>query len=179
MTDQLVLSEGKKHGVRTAVVVPPTVYGTGEGPLKNSSMAIPWLVDAVKKRGKAFTVGEGRNVVSAIHVRDLSAAFLLLVEQALEGGGEADWGDKGWYYVESGSYVFAELVERVVEEMWKKGLVEREGVDEIGIEEAKGLHPWADLLWGMNMRIRGERISGLGWRAKEGDVFSSFRELLA
>jgi hypothetical protein len=29
------------------------------------------------------------------------------------------------------------------------------------------------------MRINGERIRGLGWRAKEGDVFESIPELLA
>jgi nucleoside-diphosphate-sugar epimerase len=54
VTDQLVLSEGKKHGIRTAIVIPPVVYGTGEGPIKNSSMTLPWLVGAIRKGGKAL-----------------------------------------------------------------------------------------------------------------------------
>jgi hypothetical protein len=37
-------------------------------------------------------LGEGKNVESIIHVKDLAAAFVLLVEEALKnGGGIADW----------------------------------------------------------------------------------------
>jgi nucleoside-diphosphate-sugar epimerase len=180
VTDQLVLSEGKKQGIRTAVVVPPGVYGTGQGEVKKTSMVLPWYVDAVKKRGRGFTLGEGTNVTSVIHVRDLAAAFILLVEEALkEGGGRADWGEDGWYYVEGGEYVFREMAGEIVKGMKKKGWIEREGVDEIKIEEAKELHPYAELLWGINMRINGERIRGLGWSAKEESVFESIPELLA
>ncbi|KAF4626324.1 hypothetical protein G7Y89_g11834 [Cudoniella acicularis] len=60
VTDQLAVSAGKEHGVRTAIMIPPTVYGRGEGPIKNASMTIPWLVEAIKKRGKGFTIGEGK-----------------------------------------------------------------------------------------------------------------------
>lgn len=179
VTDQLVLSEGRKKEIRTAVVVPPGVYGTGQGEIKKTSMVFPWYVDDVKKRGRGFTLGEGTNVASVIHVRGLAAAFVLLVEEVLkEGGGRADWGEDGWYYVEGGEYVFREIAGEIVKGMKKKGWIEREGVDEIKIEEAKELHPYAELFWGINMRANGERIRGLGWSAKE-SVFESIPELLA
>ncbi|KAH8757417.1 hypothetical protein BGZ57DRAFT_996646 [Hyaloscypha finlandica] len=180
VTDQLVLSEGKKQGIRAAVVVPPCVYGTGQGEVKKTSMVFPWYVDAVKKRGRGFTLWEGTNVDSVIHVRDLAAAFVLLVEEALkEGGGGADWGEEGWYYVEGGEYVFREMAGEIVKGMMKKGWIEREGVNEIKIEEAKELHSYAELLWGITMRVNGERIRDLGWSAKEESVFESIPELLA
>jgi nucleoside-diphosphate-sugar epimerase len=179
ITDQLVLSEGKKQGIKTAIVVPPVVYGTGQGEPRKTSMVLPWYVDTVKKRGRGFTVGEGKNVTSVIHVRDLSAAFILLVEEALgEGGGKAEWGEKGWYYVDGGEYVFGELVGEIVKAMVGKGLLRGEEVEVLGSEEAKEIHPYAELLGGMNMRVYGERIRVLGWSAKEGDVFESIPELL-
>lgn len=178
VTDQLVLSEGKNQGIRTAVVIPPGVYGTGQGELRRTTMVLPWYVDAVKKRGRGFIIGEGRNVNSLIHVRDLATAIILLVEEALEGGGKADWGEKGWYYVESGEAVFTEVAKAVVKEMAKKGIIGGEEVDVLTAEEAKQLHPYAELLWGSNIRVNGERIRGLRWSAKEGDVFSVIPELL-
>lgn len=140
-------------------------------------MVLPWYVDAVKKRGRGFTVGEGKNVASVIHVRDLSAAFILLVEEALEGE-KAEWGEKGWYYVDGGEYVFAEVAGAIVKAIVGRGLVKEGSVDVLSAEEGKSIHPYAELIWGMNMRINGERIRGLGWRAKEGDVFSTISELL-
>ncbi|KAN0094037.1 NAD(P)-binding protein [Hyaloscypha variabilis] len=179
VTDQAVLSLGLQRGVRTAVVIPPVVYGTGEGEGRTQSMVVPWYVDAVRKRGGGFVVGKGSNVASGVHVRDLGRALVFLVEEALkEGGGRAEWGERGWYYVDGGEYVFRELAEKLVKAMVEKGAIEKEGLDEIDIAQAKELHPYAELLWGVNMRVNGERIRRLGWRAKEADVFSTISELL-
>ncbi|PMD59303.1 uncharacterized protein K444DRAFT_664406 [Hyaloscypha bicolor E] len=95
-TGQLVLSKGLKHGIRTVVVIPLAVYGIGQGEIRKTSMVLPWYIDAVKKRGKGFILGEGKNIASIIHVKDLATAFILLVEEALKnGGGSADWREKG------------------------------------------------------------------------------------
>jgi nucleoside-diphosphate-sugar epimerase len=178
VTDQLVLSEGKEQGIRTAIVVPPAVYGAGQGEIRKTSMGLTWYVDAVKKRGRGFTLGEGKNVSSVVHVRDLSAALILLVEEAVkERDGKADWGEKGWYYVDGGEYVFGEVAGMIVKEMVKRGLMEGEEVDRLSAEEGKAVHPYAELLWGVNMRVSGERVRGLGWKPKMGDVFECIPEL--
>ena len=179
-TDQLVLSEGKKRGVRTAIVVPPNVVGTGEGPLRKTSKTLPWTVAAIMKRGKGFIVGKGEQVISTVHVRDLSDAILFLVEEALvHEGGKANWGEKGWYYVESGSYMYVDLLKRIIGEMARRELIESSHVDELTADEAKGINPYAELIWGSNMRINGERIRSLGWTAKEPDAFLTIPELLS
>lgn len=177
VTDQLVISEGKRQGIRTAMVVPPVVYGTGKGQIRRTTMVLPSYVHAVKKRGKGFTVGEGKNVISFVHVGDLANALILLVEEALNGRGKADWGQNGWYYVEGGECVFTEVAKAIAREIAKKGMGD-EAIDVLTAGEAKELHPDAELLWGSNMRVKGERIRGLGWGAKEGDVFSTIPELV-
>jgi hypothetical protein len=41
-----------------------------------------------------------------VHVDDLSDAFILLVEEALKpNGGNAQWGDEGYYFAEAGEFV--------------------------------------------------------------------------
>jgi len=104
--------------------------------------------------------------------------LILIVEEAVkEGGGKADWGEKGWYYVDGGEYVFGEVAGAIIEEMAKKGLIEGEEVDRLSTEEGKEVHPYAELLWGVNMRISGERMWGWGLKPKMGDVFESIPEL--
>jgi hypothetical protein len=73
-------------------------------------------------------LGEGKNVKSIICAKDLAAAFVLLVEEALKnGGGIANWWEKGWYYVKGGEYVLAEIVELIVKEMSKRGVIKNIG----------------------------------------------------
>ena len=55
--DGAVFREGIKTGVRTAHIVPPIVYGDGEGPVKITSISFPWLEEAIVKRVKGFVAG--------------------------------------------------------------------------------------------------------------------------
>lgn len=44
--------------------------------------------------------------IADVHVDDLSDAFILLVEEALKpSGGNAQWGDEGYYFAEAGEFV--------------------------------------------------------------------------
>jgi hypothetical protein len=65
-----------------------------------------------------------------------------------------------------------------VKEMERKGVMNSGEIDEIEVEGARGLHPWAELLWGVTMRVSADRIRGLGWRAEKVDVLKSIPELV-
>lgn len=60
--DAAVISAGLKYGVPTTIVSPVAIHGVGAGPIKTRSIQIPFLTQAILKRGKAFTVNEGRNL---------------------------------------------------------------------------------------------------------------------
>jgi nucleoside-diphosphate-sugar epimerase len=119
-------------------------------------------VDAVKKRGRGFTIGEGKNVNSLIHVRDLAAAIILLLGEVLGGGEKAGWREKGRCYVEHGETVFVDMANAIVKEMAKKGVISEEGLVVLTEKETKELHPYAEVLWGSNIRFNAERIRQLG-----------------
>lgn len=101
--DQAVLSA--PNNVKTAIVSPPTVYGTGVFVPQNKGQ-ISLLIDAILKREEAFQVNRGLNWWNAIHVRDIARIYLALVEAAELGGGKATWGKEGYYFAESQSYVY-------------------------------------------------------------------------
>lgn len=178
ITDQLVLREGQKAGVRTAIALPPMVYGTGDGVIKTTSMQLPWLADEIIKRGKAFTVGEGMHCVSTAHVKDVADALVLLTEYALNpSGGKASWGSEGIYYVESGDCIFTDVVESVAKEMNKRGIIATAEVDRLSADEAAQIHPWATMMWGSNIRVCASRLRALGWTPTQRSVFDVLPEL--
>ncbi|RDW81834.1 hypothetical protein BP6252_02946 [Coleophoma cylindrospora] len=170
--DQAVLHEGQALGVRTAILVPSMVYGDGEGPVKTKSMTIPWLVDAIVKRGKGFTVGEGKSAWSGVHVKDLSAAIILILENALKSdGGNAVWGSKGVYYVEESEYAFADIVRKLVESLKNQGMIKSLDIDQVSTEEATRIHPYSLLIWGSNARCRATRLRALGWKPTQPTLY--------
>jgi len=163
--DQAVISEGEALGIKTAIMVPGMVYGIGQGPIKTKGWTLPWLQDAIVKHGRGFTVGEGRSVWAGVHVKDLSAAIILILEQILQpDSAKASFGAEGVYYVEADEIVFGDIVPKFVEILKEKGLIKDVKVDQLGDEDATKLHPHAVMIWGSNSRCRASRLCALGWK---------------
>ena len=71
---------------------PPDIYGPGSGPGKVRSVYFPMYFEQARKLGYAFYAGGGTNTRSWVHVEDLMAVYLRVVEAAVAGGEDADWG---------------------------------------------------------------------------------------
>lgn len=96
----------KQSSVKTALVVPPIIYGQGRGPGNQRSMQIPDLARAVLNRKRGVRVGAGESRWGNIHLADLSRIFLLLVEKAAEGNQDDDiWGANGVFFTGAGELV--------------------------------------------------------------------------
>ena len=59
--DAAVINTGKALKVPTAIICPPAIYGIGKGPVKTRNGQLPFLTEAILKRGKAFTINEGKD----------------------------------------------------------------------------------------------------------------------
>ncbi|KAF2835764.1 NAD(P)-binding protein [Patellaria atrata CBS 101060] len=94
-------AEEEKTGVKIAVICPPDIYGKGSGPGKVASIFIPLYVSKIKETGRAFYAGEGENRRGWVHIEDLMQVYLGLVEDAVAGGKNADWGTQGYYFASS------------------------------------------------------------------------------
>lgn len=142
-------------------------------------MGYPWYIEITKKRGKGFLLGEGKNLGGLVHVKDVAGVLLYFAEQGLQpNGGNVEWGEKGWYFVEAEEVVFKDVVGVIVKELFEKGEIKTLESDSLTAEDASGLHPWASLMWGMNMRSRASRLRSLGWTPKYPRALDTISELL-
>ncbi|KAJ5108870.1 hypothetical protein N7456_005545 [Penicillium angulare] len=151
--------------IKTAIVSPPTVYGPGRGVNKQTSIQAYFLANAVLKRKEGIIVGEGKNIWSQVHVQDLSDLFVSLGEAAAAGGGNATWGDEGYYLSENGTYVWGDVERAVAQAAYEKGYIPSADVTPLREDEPMGdTLGYGPLMWGSNSQgtsIRAKKL--LGW----------------
>lgn len=83
------------HGdrLKCAIICSCGVYGPGKGPGRAQSQLVPLFCDEIINNTKrAFYTQSGGNARSWVHIDDLVAVYIKLVEAAAAGGGNADWG---------------------------------------------------------------------------------------
>jgi len=167
--DKIVLAGiGSPGAVKTAIVCPPAIYGPGRGSGNVRSAQVYRLAAAVLKRQKGFLAGEGNNIWHEVHVRDLSNVFLLLGEAAAAGGGSATWGNEGYYFAESGEFVWGDIERAVAKAAFEKKLIPTGEVDVLEKEQIEAAYPAGTILIGSNSRahaIRAKKL--LGWKPQQ------------
>jgi len=164
--DKIVLAGGTSGGnVKTAIVCPPTIYGPGRGPGNTFSDQWYLMAKGMLQKGFGFQVGEGKNTWTHVHIHDLSNIYLRLVEEAAKGGGEATWGEQGYYFAESGEYVWGDMAKKIAAEVHKQGFIESPDVRSVSIDEANQIIRMGGAKWGYNSRCKAIRARELfGWK---------------
>lgn len=168
--DKVVLAAGSEH-VLTAIVCPPTIYGAGRGPGNQRSHQVPELARTTLTRGHGVQVGAGKTLWGNVHVHDLSALYVLLVENAAAGGSLAEWADKpdvwgsrGYYFCENGEHVWGDVSQKVAKAAHAQGLIQTDEVRSISKQEADECTHMGSALWGANSRGRALRArEALKW----------------
>lgn len=181
--DKIVLGASSKtpgSKVNTAIVCPPCIYGPGRGPDNRKSVQVYRMARIALQRGKGFHVNEGENTWTQVHVRDLSNVFLSLVETALSpDGGKATWNEEGYYFAESGDFLWGDVGRVIGKIAEEKKLIKEAGADEVTKEEADKLLPMGSYLWGTNSRCRAVRANKLfGWTPKEKSLFDLLPDIV-
>ncbi|KAJ5712396.1 hypothetical protein N7493_008864 [Penicillium malachiteum] len=162
--EKIIIAAGQMDAerIKTAIVSPPTVYGPGRGVIKQTSIQAYFLARDVLKRKKGIIYGEGNNVWSQVHVQDLSDLFLLLGEAAAAGGGNATWGNEGYYLSEMGSYAWGDVSRAIAQVACEKGYIPTAEVTNLDDGELMGENlGYGQLMWGSNSRgtsIRARRL---------------------
>ena len=87
-------------------MIPPIIYGKGEGPVNQRSVQIPALSKVTLERGHVVRAGKGENKWSYIHVADVARLFTDLAEQAAQGRDDVGlWNNDGLYLSTAGEMV--------------------------------------------------------------------------
>lgn len=149
--NELRILAAKDVGVRSIVICPSNVYGTGSG-LTADSFQIPFLVSHARATGVVRIVGRGLNRWSNVHVADLAELYLLALNDAPAGA---------YYFAENGEASFAEI---------GASIATRLGMEPVQSWQAEEALPhWGEMhthyTFGTNSRVRARRARReLGWQ---------------
>lgn len=165
--DKVVLDEvskGSSGKVKTAIVCPPVVYGLGRGEGNQRSMTAYWAAQYFMTRKKGFVVGKGENIWNTVHIQDLSDLYLRLGEAAVSGGGQATWGQEGYYFSESGLCPLGDMLKAIAKSAHEKGFIPSSEPEVIDFDGVTAVHKFGVVAWGVNSRsqtVRARKL--LGW----------------
>jgi nucleoside-diphosphate-sugar epimerase len=144
-------------GVRTVVLCPSNIYGTGSG-LTPQSFQIPYLLDRARETGVVRIVGMGVNRWSNVHVDDVADLYLLALEHAPAGS---------YYFIENGEASFGEIGAALARRL-AYGEVQSWSADEAARHWGE-MH--ARYTFGSNSRVRARRArEELGWAPRHASV---------
>ncbi|KAF2225998.1 hypothetical protein BDZ85DRAFT_279657 [Elsinoe ampelina] len=177
--DKLVLGTGTKHqdSVKTVIVCPPTIYGTGRGPISGRGRQVYELANLILNKSAIPVVGEGKARWNNVHIEDLSDVFLSLVNKAAAKDTDPEiWGPKGYILTENGEHVWTDLATTIAEKATQLGFIEGDPKPyKLSKDEALKQAGFEAVSWGLNSRGKAVRArEQLGWKPSrvsiEGDV---------
>ncbi|KAJ5274042.1 hypothetical protein N7478_009167 [Penicillium angulare] len=174
ITDVAVVEIGLSVGVKTYIVVPPTIYGMGSGPFATLSQQIPNLARMAKKRGSAAVIETGKATWNHVHMSDLSVFYLRLFRAVREQPAWLPSGPKAIFFVESGEHTWLQVSQGIADAMYKSGLLATNQVESVSLKEAaaeitKGNESLAEISLASNSRARADfGRNQLGWNTSRG-----------
>jgi nucleoside-diphosphate-sugar epimerase len=78
--------------LKTACVCPPDIYGQSTGIGNRATFLVPEYVKIAMEKKEAFYLGKGENIRAVTHIDDVVGLFVILVGEAIQGKGSAQWG---------------------------------------------------------------------------------------
>jgi nucleoside-diphosphate-sugar epimerase len=183
-TDLIVFEKGQEAGVRTYLLMSPTIYGPGTGLFNRKSIQIVGLMRAARRDGHASVIGSGAAEWDHVHISDLVQLYELMVSRILMG--EAPPSNRqGIYFNETGHHSWREISERIAREGRALGHLETDEVREMSLLEAVeklggGTVPSTaiELGFASRARTRADRAREIGWKPSKTrqDFEDSFAE---
>jgi nucleoside-diphosphate-sugar epimerase len=130
-----------KQGVRTIVLCPSLIYGTGSG-IHTESVQVPRLIALAKQSGIAKHVGAGENIWSHVHIDDVASLFLLALDKAPAGS---------FFYAENGEATMKSVAQAISRLLGMTGTTEAWPLEEAA--RAWGRES-AEFTFASNSRVR-------------------------
>jgi nucleoside-diphosphate-sugar epimerase len=101
--NRLVRLASINKGIRTVVICPSMIYGTGLG-MQIDSDQLPKLIAISRQLGAGVYFGRGLNRYSNVHIDDLAELYMLAMDKAPGGS---------FFFAENGDASFTEIAEMI------------------------------------------------------------------
>ncbi|KAJ5803702.1 NAD dependent epimerase/dehydratase family protein [Penicillium psychrosexuale] len=165
-TDLVIFEDGEKAGVKTCILMSPTIYGIGTGLFNRTSIQINSLIRAAQRGGFTPVIGKGDAEWDHVHIEDLAGLYELILARILNGD-DLPSGARGVYFNETGHHSWREVSERIAKAGKETGFLVSEEIREIGLEEGgRVLQKPLDVVelgFASNSRTRADRAREIGW----------------
>jgi len=161
--NRLVREAAIDKGIRSVVVCPTMIYGTGRG-LQPDSDQLPKLIALSKQVGAGVYFGKGLNRYSNVHIDDLVDLYLLALEKAPGGS---------FFFAENGYASFKEIAEMISHSLGLGGKTVSLGVEDL-------VRQYGDIgRYGItsNSLVSAVNARRLGWSPKGPSLLEYFETL--
>jgi nucleoside-diphosphate-sugar epimerase len=135
-TDVAVFESGMEVGVPTTIIMAPTVFGIGSGPVNKLSIQIPTLIRRSLQYDQAVVVGDGAGEWDHVHIADLAELFELVLEKVLSEEESIPSGEDGLLFAETGRHTWLEISQGIASTGHDLKAIGTEGVRNVSLEEA-------------------------------------------
>jgi nucleoside-diphosphate-sugar epimerase len=175
-----VVDAGVEHGVKTIVIMSPTIYGRGTGAFNKTSIQVPAYASTTLQAGHGLVVGDGAGIWDRVHIEDLAELYEIVLLDILEkGGADLPFGTKGIIFSGNGRFKWLDIAQGVADAAYKAGLIKSPEVKRISLKEGAELFPHGsemrvELGLSSNSRTESSVARKLGWKPRRGD--ESWRE---
>ena len=170
-----VVDAGLETGVKTVVIMSPTIYGIGTGEFNKTSMQVPAYAETTLKHGQGIVVGEGKGIWDNVHVEDLAELYeVILLNMIEKNGADLPSGKKGIMFSGNGRHSWLELAEGIAQAAHKAGKIQSPEVKSVSLDEGAKLFSFFDnpaiveLGLSSNSRTQSNVGRKLGWEPTRG-----------
>ncbi|OGE56666.1 hypothetical protein PENARI_c003G08871 [Penicillium arizonense] len=134
-TDLAVFNTGLETGVKTTIIMAPTIFGIGTGPAKKLSIQIPTLIRRSLEYNQAVVIGDGAGEWDHIHISDLTSLFELALFKVLNGE-DVPYGKEGVLFAETGRHTWLDISKAIASVGQELKALDTEGVRIVSLDEA-------------------------------------------
>ena len=170
-----VIDAGLETGVKTIVIMSPTIYGVGTGAFNKSSIQVPAYATTTIQQGHGLIVGEGKGIWDNVHVEDLAELYEIVLLDILEkNGADIPFGKKGIIFSSTRRHTWREMAQGVADAAYKAGKIESPELKSVTLDEGAELFPHGnkqrvELGLSSNSRTQANVGRKLGWKPSRGE----------
>ncbi|KKY34107.1 putative nad dependent epimerase dehydratase family protein [Diaporthe ampelina] len=154
-----VLEAGERLGVGATSLQSPAVFGPGRGLFSAAESVVPTMLRFVLDQGYGCRLGDGTAQMGFVHVDDLAALYVRVVEEVVGGGGRAvPSGRGGIVFASVGMVKLVDIARDCVGAVARKGIIQinetKEVIKEVDLDTVAPYFGGGDL---------GRHIAAVGW----------------
>ncbi|KAK0629382.1 NAD dependent epimerase/dehydratase [Bombardia bombarda] len=184
--DVAVVQIGLALGVKTYIVMPPTIYGLGLGPFHRYPHQGPTLIKGALESGDVWYIGEGKGEWSNVHIKDLARLYVLLMGKIVVAAGAGEDGppngERGVYFASTGKASWRDFAMALAKAGKELGALERGEAKSVSLKEfaerwTSGNEQLAEMALASRSVQDAELSRSLGWtpEKKDADFWTSIK----